>query len=81
MDVPPFMYSLDFDAMHVPKFSEYANRGIADPKDREFRIGMKYSSRKSVVTTIRSYTLFLEESTAVTPKTWCEDLRRFRVSQ
>ncbi|KAL4276776.1 hypothetical protein AHAS_Ahas20G0241000 [Arachis hypogaea] len=27
MDVPPFMRSLDLDAMHVPEFSEYANIG------------------------------------------------------
>ncbi|RYQ94264.1 hypothetical protein Ahy_B08g089153 [Arachis hypogaea] len=32
---------------------------VPDPKDGEFRIGMKYSSRKSVVTTIRSYTIFI----------------------
>ncbi|KAL4329786.1 hypothetical protein AHAS_Ahas13G0334900 [Arachis hypogaea] len=58
MDVPPFMCNLDLDAMHAPKFPEYANIGIADPEDGEFRIGMKYSSRKLVVTAIRSYTIF-----------------------
>ncbi|RYR78951.1 hypothetical protein Ahy_A01g003812 [Arachis hypogaea] len=57
MGVPPFMYELDLDAMHAPEFPEYANRGIADPEDGEFRIGMEYSSRKSVVAAIRSFTI------------------------
>ncbi|RYR66280.1 hypothetical protein Ahy_A03g012259 [Arachis hypogaea] len=57
MNVPPFMLNLDLDAMHALEFPEYANIGIADPEDGEFRIGMKYSSRKSVVTAIRSYTI------------------------
>ncbi|RYQ96669.1 hypothetical protein Ahy_B08g092514 [Arachis hypogaea] len=57
MYVPPFMRELDFDAMHAPEFLEYANIGIADPEDGEFRIGMEYSSRKSVVAAIRSYTI------------------------
>ncbi|RYR74509.1 hypothetical protein Ahy_A02g009247 [Arachis hypogaea] len=46
MGVPPFMCELDLDAMHAPEFPEYANRGIPDPEDGEFRIGMEYSSRK-----------------------------------
>ncbi|XP_057763557.1 uncharacterized protein LOC130984130 [Arachis stenosperma] len=57
MGVPPFMRELDLDAMHAPEFPEYANIGIADPKDGEFRIGMEYSSRKSVVAEIRSFTI------------------------
>ncbi|RYQ82131.1 hypothetical protein Ahy_B10g100727 [Arachis hypogaea] len=57
MGVPPFMCELDLDAMHAPEFPEYANRGIADPEDGEFRIGMEYSSRKSVVAAIRSFTI------------------------
>ncbi|XP_057739780.1 uncharacterized protein LOC130956830 [Arachis stenosperma] len=57
MNVPPFMRNLDLDVMNAPEFSEYANIGVADPEDGEFRIGMEYSSRKSVVTTIRSYTI------------------------
>ncbi|RYR07472.1 hypothetical protein Ahy_B05g074831 [Arachis hypogaea] len=57
MSVLPFMRNLDLDAMHTPKFSEYANIGVADPEDGEFRIGMEYSSRKSVVASIRSYTI------------------------
>ncbi|RYR46315.1 hypothetical protein Ahy_A07g032053 [Arachis hypogaea] len=64
MDVSPFMRSLDFDAMYAPKFFEYINEGqicfliaVADPEDGEFRIEMEYSSRKSVIATIRSYTI------------------------
>ncbi|XP_057746391.1 uncharacterized protein LOC130965645 [Arachis stenosperma] len=57
MNVPPFMRELDLDAMHAPEFPEYSNIGVADPEDGEFRIGMEYSSRKSVVAAIRSYTI------------------------
>ncbi|XP_020987463.2 uncharacterized protein LOC107464565 [Arachis duranensis] len=57
MGVPPFMRELDLDAMHAPEFPKYANIGIADPEDGEFRIGMEYSSRKSVVAAIRSFTI------------------------
>ncbi|RYQ84626.1 hypothetical protein Ahy_B10g104071 [Arachis hypogaea] len=57
MNVPPFIHDLDLDSMHAPEFSEYANIGVANPEDGEFRIGMEYSSRKSVVATIRSYTI------------------------
>ncbi|RYR31124.1 hypothetical protein Ahy_B01g055912 [Arachis hypogaea] len=57
MNVPPFMRNLDFDAMNAPEFLEYANIGVADPEDEEFKIGMEYSSRKSIVAVIRSYTI------------------------
>ncbi|RYR66506.1 hypothetical protein Ahy_A03g012519 [Arachis hypogaea] len=57
MDVPPFMRSLDLDAMHAPEFPEYANIGVADIEDEEFRIKMEYSSRKSIIVAIRSYTI------------------------
>ncbi|XP_057747510.1 uncharacterized protein LOC130966709 [Arachis stenosperma] len=57
-NVPPFMRNLDHDAMNAPEFPEYANIGVADPENGEFRIGMEYSSRKSVVVAIRSYTIF-----------------------
>ncbi|XP_016199368.1 uncharacterized protein LOC107640357 [Arachis ipaensis] len=57
MNVPPFMRELDLDAMHAPEFPEYSNISVADPKDGEFRIGMEYSSRKSVVASIKSYTI------------------------
>nr|XP_025607232.1 uncharacterized protein LOC112698021 [Arachis hypogaea] len=38
--------------MNVPPFMR-----VADPEDGEFRIGVEYSSRKSVVAAIRSYTI------------------------
>ncbi|RYR19593.1 hypothetical protein Ahy_B03g064424 [Arachis hypogaea] len=57
MNVPPFIRDLDLDAMHAPEFLEYANIGVANPEEGEFRIGMKYSFRKSVVAAIRSYTI------------------------
>ncbi|RYR33357.1 hypothetical protein Ahy_A10g047942 [Arachis hypogaea] len=49
MDVPPFMRNLDIDVMHAPKFLEYANIGVANPEDGEFRIGMEYIGRRSNV--------------------------------
>ncbi|RYR62107.1 hypothetical protein Ahy_A04g019465 [Arachis hypogaea] len=52
------MRSLDLDAMHELEFSEYTNIGVFDPEDEEFRIGMEYSTRKSIVVAIRSYTIF-----------------------
>ncbi|KAL4345150.1 hypothetical protein AHAS_Ahas11G0249600 [Arachis hypogaea] len=67
MDVPPFMHSLDLDAMHVPKFFKYTNIGVIDPEDREFRIGMKYKSRKSIVATIRSYTIYMCQLITISP--------------
>ncbi|RYQ92750.1 hypothetical protein Ahy_B09g098969 [Arachis hypogaea] len=57
MDIPPFMRSLDLDAMHTPEFPEYANIGVADSEVGEFRIRMEYASRKSVVAAIQSYTI------------------------
>ncbi|RYQ79472.1 hypothetical protein Ahy_Scaffold6g108223 [Arachis hypogaea] len=57
MNVPPFMRNLNLDAMHTPEFMEYAKIGVADPEDGEFRIGMEYNSRKSVVAAIISYTI------------------------
>ncbi|RYR57137.1 hypothetical protein Ahy_A05g022875 [Arachis hypogaea] len=57
MNVPPFMRNLDLDIKHAPEFLEYENIGVADPEDGEFRIGMEYSSRNSVVTATRSYTI------------------------
>ncbi|XP_057720144.1 uncharacterized protein LOC130934604 [Arachis stenosperma] len=57
MGVPPFMRELDLEAMHAPKFLEYTNIGVADAEDGEFWIGMEYSSRKSVVAAIRSFTI------------------------
>ncbi|XP_025701646.1 uncharacterized protein [Arachis hypogaea] len=56
-NVSPFMRSLDLDAIHAPEFPEYANIGVVDLKDGEFRIGMEYSSRKSVIAAIQSYTI------------------------
>ncbi|RYR79203.1 hypothetical protein Ahy_A01g004039 isoform A [Arachis hypogaea] len=51
------MHELDLDAMHAPEFLEYSNIGVANLEDGEFRIGVEYSSRKTVVAVIRSYTI------------------------
>ncbi|RYR26944.1 hypothetical protein Ahy_B02g061265 [Arachis hypogaea] len=48
MGDPPFMRSLDLDAMHAPEFPEH---------DEEFRIGMEYGLRKSVIAAIQSHTI------------------------
>ncbi|RYR30791.1 hypothetical protein Ahy_B01g055560 [Arachis hypogaea] len=52
MDISPFMRNLDLDAIHALEFSEYANIGVADLEDGEFRIGIEV-------------TLSLEESTTI----------------
>ncbi|XP_025697392.1 uncharacterized protein [Arachis hypogaea] len=57
MDVPPFMRELDLEAMHAHEFPKYTNIGVVDGEDGEFWIGMEYSSRKSVVAAIRSFTI------------------------
>ncbi|RYR28546.1 hypothetical protein Ahy_B01g052690 isoform A [Arachis hypogaea] len=49
--VPPAVSQL----MDIPPFMR-----VADPEDGKFRIGMEYSSRKSVVVAIRSYTISRE---------------------
>ncbi|RYQ85072.1 hypothetical protein Ahy_B10g104573 [Arachis hypogaea] len=58
IDVSPFMRSLDLDTIYAPEFPEYVNIGVTDPEDGEFRMGMKNSSRKSVIAAIWSYTIF-----------------------
>ncbi|RYR22067.1 hypothetical protein Ahy_B03g067354 [Arachis hypogaea] len=57
-DGAPPLCSLDLDVMHAPEFSEYANIGVVDLEDTEFRIGMECSSRKLIIALIRSYTIF-----------------------
>ncbi|QHO31253.1 uncharacterized protein DS421_8g240000 [Arachis hypogaea] len=58
--------SLDLDAMHAPKFSEYANIGVADSEDEKFRIGIEYGSRKSSIVAIRALTVVDNDSTCNT---------------
>ncbi|QHO56053.1 Putative mutator sub-class protein [Arachis hypogaea] len=57
--VPFFMRTLDLEAMHTPKFSEYANmsEGNAATEDGEFSVGMEFGSRESVISAIKSYTI------------------------
>ncbi|RYR69807.1 hypothetical protein Ahy_A03g016355 [Arachis hypogaea] len=57
--VPSFMRTLDFEAMHDPEFSEYANtgEGNATAEDGEFSVGMEFGSRELVISTIKSYTI------------------------
>ncbi|RYR67061.1 hypothetical protein Ahy_A03g013302 [Arachis hypogaea] len=57
MDVLPFKRILDLDAMHALEFLEYTNIGVADLEDGEFRIEMKYNSRKLVIAAIQSYAI------------------------
>ncbi|RYR51969.1 hypothetical protein Ahy_A06g026905 [Arachis hypogaea] len=57
--VPSFMRTLDLEAMHAPEFPEYANtdEGDAAAEDGEFRVGMEFGSRESVISAIKSYTI------------------------
>ncbi|RYQ92546.1 hypothetical protein Ahy_B09g098776 [Arachis hypogaea] len=54
-----FMRTLDLAAMHTPEFSEYTNMGEGNvvAKDDEFSIRMEFGSRKSMISTIKSYTI------------------------
>ncbi|RYR39386.1 hypothetical protein Ahy_A09g044902 [Arachis hypogaea] len=54
---PSFMYTLELDAMNAPKFSEYVNSNPVIVTNGEFVIGMEFSFRKSVITTIKNYTI------------------------
>ncbi|XP_015952773.1 uncharacterized protein LOC107477296 [Arachis duranensis] len=54
---PSFMQTLDLEAMHAPEFPEYANTGNVAVEDGEFSVGMKFSSRESVISAIKSYTI------------------------
>ncbi|RYR18921.1 hypothetical protein Ahy_B03g063538 isoform B [Arachis hypogaea] len=52
-----YICSLDLDAIHARKFLEYVNIGVDEPENGEFRIEIKYSSRKLLVAAIWSYTI------------------------
>ncbi|RYR79259.1 hypothetical protein Ahy_A01g004086 [Arachis hypogaea] len=54
-----FMQTLDLEAMHAPKFPEYANTGKGNvaAKDGEFSVGIEFGSRESVISAIKSYTI------------------------
>ncbi|RYR68936.1 hypothetical protein Ahy_A03g015442 [Arachis hypogaea] len=57
--VPSFMQTLDLEAMHVPKFPEYANMGEGNvaAEDGEFSVRIEFDSRESVISAIKSYTI------------------------
>ncbi|MED6142730.1 hypothetical protein PIB30_000295 [Stylosanthes scabra] len=59
------MFTLDLDAMNAPEFSEYANMVVATLDDGEFMVGMEYNFKKSVISTIRNYTISREVVYAV----------------
>ncbi|MED6217769.1 hypothetical protein PIB30_020740 [Stylosanthes scabra] len=53
--VPSFMFAVDFAALNPPEFAERENMAVAALEDGEFMIGMEYSSRKAVISAIRTY--------------------------
>ncbi|RYR34205.1 hypothetical protein Ahy_A10g048945 isoform B [Arachis hypogaea] len=57
--VPSFMRTLDLKDMHASEFSEYVNidGGNVLAKDGEFSVGMEFSSKESVLSAIKSYTI------------------------
>ncbi|RYR59597.1 hypothetical protein Ahy_A05g025499 [Arachis hypogaea] len=57
--VSSFMRTLDLEAMHAPKFPEYANMGEGNvaAEDGKFIVGIEFGSRESVISTIKSYTI------------------------
>ncbi|RYR28239.1 hypothetical protein Ahy_B01g052356 [Arachis hypogaea] len=52
-----FMHALDLDAMNTPEFSEYVNSDPIVVTDGEFVVGMEFSSRETVITAIKDYTI------------------------
>ncbi|RYR02138.1 hypothetical protein Ahy_B06g080970 [Arachis hypogaea] len=57
--VSSFMRTLDLEAMHALEFPEYANTGEGNvaAEDGEFSVGMRFGSRDSVISAIKSYTI------------------------
>ncbi|RYR37958.1 hypothetical protein Ahy_A09g042887 [Arachis hypogaea] len=45
------MWSLDLEAMHAPKFSQYINA------DGKFTVGVEFSSREAVIKVMKDYTI------------------------
>ncbi|RYR69024.1 hypothetical protein Ahy_A03g015542 [Arachis hypogaea] len=58
--VPSFIRTLDLEAMHAPEFSEYANTGEGNvaAENGEFSVEMKFGSRESMISAIKSFTIF-----------------------
>ncbi|MED6121541.1 hypothetical protein PIB30_031195 [Stylosanthes scabra] len=56
-DVPSCMRQLDVVDFNALEFPEYANKAIAALEDGEFMIGMKYISKRAMVSVIRKYTI------------------------
>ena len=54
-DLPSFVRTLDIEAMHAPKFPQYANIASNYAADGELYVGMKFNDRKVVVRAIKSY--------------------------
>ena len=48
-DPPPFMRDLHFEAMHTPKFLEYANMTNSYVADGELYVGVQFSNLKAIV--------------------------------
>ncbi|XP_016192437.1 uncharacterized protein LOC107633308 [Arachis ipaensis] len=55
---PFFLSALDVDAMNAPEFSEYINSNLVVVTKSEFVVGMKFSSRETVIAAIKDYTIF-----------------------
>ncbi|MED6144552.1 hypothetical protein PIB30_016597 [Stylosanthes scabra] len=53
--VPSFMFAVDFAALNAPEFAKRENMVVAAPEDGEFMVGMEYSSRKAIISAIRTY--------------------------
>ncbi|MED6158757.1 hypothetical protein PIB30_035686 [Stylosanthes scabra] len=49
--------SIDFAAMNASEFAEREKMAVAAPDDGEFMVRMEYSSRKSIISAIRSYSI------------------------
>ncbi|MED6213505.1 hypothetical protein PIB30_094063 [Stylosanthes scabra] len=55
--ISAMMRALNLDVMNKPVFPEYATIGVAAPEDGEFVIRMTFTSRESLISTIKKYTI------------------------
>ncbi|RYR61903.1 hypothetical protein Ahy_A04g019150 [Arachis hypogaea] len=54
---PSFMHALDLNAMNASEFPEYVNSDPVIVTDDEFVVGIEFSSRETVITAIKDYTI------------------------
>ena len=57
-DPPPFMRDLNLEAVHAPKFLEYASIASDYVVDGEMCVRMQFNNREVVVQVVKNYIIF-----------------------